>query len=53
MRAGADPGVFVGAPIDQIVSAFGVLPSVVRHLISGKPGRGAKLLRRLHRAHAL
>ena len=47
MRAGADAGIFVAAPIDQIVPAFGARPRVVGDLVSRQAGLGAGRLREI------
>ena len=47
MRAGADAGIIVAAPIEQVVARLRSRPRVVRHLVSGQPRFLAKLLRQL------
>src|SRR5262249_50369343 len=43
--ARSDPGIFVGAPVDEVVAAFGARPRVVRNLIGRQSCGGADLLR--------
>ena len=45
MRAGADAGVFVRAPVDEIVPALGAGPRVIGNLVGGEARGGADLLR--------
>ena len=47
VRARPDAGIFVRAPIDEIVPALGARPRMVGNLVGGKPGSGADLLRRV------
>ena len=47
MRAGSDAGIFVRAPIDEVVPALRARPRVVRDLVGGQTGGGADLLRRV------
>jgi hypothetical protein len=47
MRAGADAGIFVAAPIDEIVPALGARPGMVGDFVGGKAGGGAHRLRRI------
>ena len=47
MRAGTDAGIFVRAPIDEIVPALGAGPRVVGDFVGRKAGGGAHLLRRV------
>ena len=47
MRAGADAGIFVAAPIDQIVPALGARPRVVGDFVSRQAGLGADRLREI------
>ena len=44
MGAGADPGIFVVAPIDEIVPALGARAGVVGDFVGRQAGRGADLL---------
>ena len=41
MRAGPDAGIFVAAPIDEIVPALGAGARVIGNLVGGKPGAAA------------
>ena len=45
MRAGADAGIFVHAPIDEIVPALGARPRVIGNLVGRQAVRRADLLR--------
>ena len=45
MRARPDAGIFVAAPIDQIVPAFGARPRVVGNFVGRQAGLGADRLR--------
>ena len=47
MRAGADPGIFAIAPVDEIMPAFGAGARMVRDLIGGQARRVHHLLRRV------
>ena len=47
VRAGADAGVFVRAPIDQVVPALGARPGVVGNLVGRQAGVAANLLRQV------
>jgi hypothetical protein len=44
MGAGAEAGIFVAAPIHEIMPAFGARPGVVGDLVSRQAGGGANLL---------
>ena len=45
MRAGPDAGIFVVAPVDEIVPALGARPRVIGNLVGRQAARGADLLR--------
>ena len=45
--AGTDAGVFVGAPVNQVVPAFGAGPGVIGHLVGRQAGVRANLLRQI------
>src|SRR6201986_5039627 len=45
MGAGADPGIFLAAPIDEIVPAFGAATGVVRDFIGVEAILAADVLR--------
>ena len=47
MRARPNAGIFVRAPIDEIVPAFGTGPGMIGDLVSRQPVRGADVLRRI------
>ena len=47
VRAGADAGIFVGAPVDEIVPALGAGPRVVGDLVGRQAGAVADLLRQV------
>ena len=47
MRARTDAGIFVAAPVDQIVPALGAGPRVVGNLVGRQAGAGADLLRQI------
>ena len=45
MRAGADAGIFMPAPIDEVVPALRARPRVVRNFIGRQAGARANFLR--------
>ena len=45
MRARSDAGIFVAAPVDQIVPALGARPRVIGNFIGRQAGAGADRLR--------
>ena len=45
MRAGTDAGIFLAAPVDQIVPAFRAFSRVIGNLVGRQPMRAADLLR--------
>ena len=47
VRARPDAGIFVRAPVDEIVPALGARPRVVGNLVGGQAGVRADLLRRV------
>ena len=47
MRARSDAGIFVAAPIDQIVPALGARPRVIGNFVSRQAGVGADYLREI------
>ena len=47
MRAGADAGIFVAAPVDEIVPALGAGPRVIGNFVGRQAGVGADLLRQV------
>src|SRR3954452_25112627 len=45
MGTGTDAGVFVPAPVDEVVPALGTRPRMIGDLVGGQPACGAHLLR--------